>query len=110
MINIDDINSNTESIDGILKSHETIFFKNDDLLKFAQVYRLSKDAEGIFQIIQWKNKDTGKLLKQQELSGGTSPNYTTLTITYYKDDGTTADVTKTYTINYDSDGDYEGVI
>lgn len=104
-VDIADINYNTQIIDDKLKICE-----DGTLLNDAQIYRINKDSNGIFTTVQWKNKDTGKLLKQQQLSGGASPNYTTLVVTYYKDDGATISTSKTYTINYDSDGDYVGVV
>lgn len=71
----------------------------DDMSK----YRSNKDA-GIFKTIIWKD-DNGKMRKKSELSGGTAPNFTTRTITYYDDTETLID-TLVYTLDYDGDDDF----
>lgn len=69
------------------------------------VERLRKDANGVFQEIQYKRKD-GKLAIKSVLSGGTSPKYTTRTITYYGIDGTSVEKTTITDLTYDADNDY----
>ncbi|WP_446662941.1 tail fiber protein [Geobacillus sp. CCR] len=68
------------------------------------VYKSGKDSNGIFTTVEYK-RTNGKLFARSVLSGGTSPQYTTRTITYYAADGTTVIRTDTYTIVYDADGD-----
>jgi hypothetical protein len=68
------------------------------------VYKSGKDANGIFTTVDYKRAD-GTLFARSVLSGGTSPQYTTRTITYYGTDGTTVIKTDTYTLTYDADGD-----
>jgi len=68
------------------------------------VYKSGKDSNGIFTTVDYKRTD-GTLYARSVLSGGTSPQYTTRTITYYASNGTTALRTDTYTLTYDADGD-----
>lgn len=64
----------------------------------------NKDANGIFTTIDFKDA-TDTLRKKSVLSGGTSPSYTTRTVTYYASDGVTVTSTRVYTLTYDGDGD-----
>jgi hypothetical protein len=73
-------------------------------LGIFNVYKSGKDSNGIFTIVEYKRAD-GTLFAKSVLSGGTSPQYTTRTITYYGTDGTTVLKTNTYAITYDIDGD-----
>lgn len=73
-------------------------------LGIFNVYKSGKDANGIFTIVEYKRAD-GTLYAKSELSGGTSPQYTTRTITYYDTDGTTVLRTDTFTLTYDANGD-----
>lgn len=68
------------------------------------VYKSGKDSNGIFTIVEYK-RTNGTLFARSVLSGGTSPQYTTRTITYYAADGTTVIRTDPYTLVYDADGD-----
>lgn len=68
------------------------------------VYKSGKDANGIFTTVDYKRAD-GTLYARSVLSGGTSPQYTTRTITYYAADGTTVLRTDSYNLTYDSVGD-----
>lgn len=74
--------------------------KVDDL----KTVKSSKDANGIFTTITYRRKLDDSLFATSVLSGGTSPNYTTRTVTYYEPDGTTVRETITYTLTYDTDG------
>lgn len=65
----------------------------------------NKDSNGIYTTVQHKRKSDGTLVRQSVLSGGTSPQYATRTVTYYASDGTTVVKTDTFTLSYDSDGD-----
>ena len=51
-------------------------------------YSTNMDANGIYANIEWKRKD-GTTYMKSVLSGGTSPKYTTATVTYYDLLGTT---------------------
>jgi Phage tail-collar fibre protein len=73
------------------------------------VYKSGKDENGIFTIVEYKRAD-GTLYARSVLSGGTSPQYTTRTITYYDNDGTTVLRTDPYTLIYDADGDLIGEV
>jgi hypothetical protein len=73
-------------------------------LGIFNVYKSGKDANGIFTTVEYKRPD-GTLYARSVLSGGTSPQYTTRTITYYAADGTTVIRTDPYTLVYDADGD-----
>lgn len=67
--------------------------------------KLNKDTNGVWVEIDKKRKTDGTLAIKSVLSGGTSPQYTTRTVTYYGTDGTTEIKTETFTISYDTDGD-----
>ena len=69
-----------------------------------RVERSAKDANGVFTTIEWFRQD-GTKDSQSVLSGGTSPEYTTRTVTEYEADGTTVKRTTAYTLTYDVDGD-----
>lgn len=73
-------------------------------LGMFNVYKSGKDANGIFTIVEYKRAN-GTLYARSVLSGGTSPKYTTRTITYYDTNGTTVIRTDPYTLVYDADGD-----
>lgn len=70
-----------------------------------RMYRSGKDANGVFTTVEWKRND-GTLAIKSVLSGGTSPKYTTRTLTYYDTNGTTLLKTTTRTITYDADDDW----
>lgn len=74
-----------------------------NLERFSK-YKSGKDSNGIYTTIEYKRAD-GTLFARSVLSGGTSPQYSTRTITYYDTDGTTIIDTVTYNLIYDSDGD-----
>jgi hypothetical protein len=65
----------------------------------------NKDASGIFTTIEFRDV-FGNLRKRSVLSGGTSPAYTTRTVTFFAADGVTQTGQRIYTITYDSDGDF----
>ncbi|WP_309087236.1 tail fiber protein [Domibacillus sp.] len=64
-----------------------------------------KDANGVFTTVEYRRKSDDTLLIKSVLSGGTSPQYTTRTVTYYAANGTTVSKTETYTLTYDADDD-----
>lgn len=65
----------------------------------------NKDASGIFTTIEFRDS-LGNLRKRSVLSGGTSPAYTTRTVTFFAADGITQTGQRIYSITYDSDGDF----
>jgi len=67
--------------------------------------RSGKDKNGIFTIVEYY-RPNNTLARKTELSGGSSPNYTTRTITFYAEDGMTVTKTVTRTLIYDDDGDF----
>lgn len=81
---------------GIKEAHEKI--------EDYRMYKSSKDTNGIFTTVDYKRQD-GTLYAKSVLSGGTSPSYTTRTVTYYATNGTTVLRTEVWTISYDADGD-----
>lgn len=91
-VKISDINENMDLIDAQLAQMEC-----------RSTIKSNKDTEGIFTTIEYKRQDNTLYMKSV-LSGGTSPQYTTRTETYYEADGTTIKVTKIYTVSYDVDG------
>ena len=62
-----------------------------------------RDSNGIFTTVEYKVGSS--LRKRSVLSGGTSPTYTTRTVTLYAADGTTVISTTVYTLAYDGNGD-----
>jgi hypothetical protein len=66
--------------------------------------KTNKDANGIFTTVEHRRKSDNTLVRRSVLSGGTSPNYTTRTVTFYAANGTTVTRTDTFTLTYDSDG------
>jgi hypothetical protein len=64
----------------------------------------NKDANGIFTLLEYRRQDN-TLVAKSVLSGGTSPQYTTRTITYYNTTGTAVEKTTVRTLSYDNDGD-----
>lgn len=70
----------------------------------VKVIKTNKDAEGIFTTVEHYRKSDDTLVRKSVLSGGTSPQYTTRTITYYGKDGTTVVKEDIFTLSYDSDG------
>ena len=70
-----------------------------------RVSKSNKDSNGIYTTVQHFRKSNGKLVRKSVLSGGTSPQYTTRTISYYKKDGIAIEKTETFTLSYDADGD-----
>jgi hypothetical protein len=82
-----------ETPDGARKKVEQTNFK---------AYKSGKDSNGIFTTVEYKRQDDTLAIKSV-LSGGSSPNYTTRTITYYGLNGTTVEKTTTRTLSYDTD-------
>lgn len=68
-----------------------------------KIEKSNKDSNGIYTQVDYKREDN-TLFMRSVLSGGTSPQYTTRTITIYDTDGTTVLQTITHTLTYDSDG------
>ncbi|MGX8177304.1 phage tail protein [Exiguobacterium artemiae] len=79
---------------------EILSDKTDDL----KTAKTNKDANGIFTTITYRRKSNDSLFATSVLSGGTSPSYTTRTVTYYEANGTTIRKTVTFTLSYDADG------
>ena len=68
----------------------------DDLLQFELK---SKDAFDVWTITE-HYRDDNTLYRKSVLSGGTAPNYTTMTVTLYSDDGQTVEDERVYTLTY----------
>lgn len=70
---------------------------------YYTVKRSNKDDYGTFKVVEHYRKDS-KLVRKSVLSG-TAPNYTTRSVTYYANDGTTVVVTVNSKLTYDAEGD-----
>lgn len=79
-----------------------ITYVDDSVMNELSKYRLNIDANSIATEIRYKREDA-TLFKKSVLSGGTSPLYTTRTVTYYEADGITVKKTVTYAISYIGD-------
>lgn len=65
--------------------------------------RTNKDSNDVYTTMSHYRHDN-TLYIQEVLSGGTSPEYTTLTVTVYQDDGVTLVETFTFALAYDVSG------
>lgn len=116
-VNIGDLNDNADKIDQQMKSNadaaaaasqsasnvqQSLSEHQADTMQYS-IYKSGLDVNGIYAVVDHKRAD-GTLILHSVLSGGTSPQYTTRTETYYKSDGTTVDKTIIYTITYDANG------
>lgn len=70
-----------------------------------RVTRSSKDTSGTFRTVEYRRKSDNTLAIRSVLSGGTAPNYTTRTVTFYATNGITVAKTESYSLTYDADGD-----
>lgn len=97
---VDDVNGNSTSLvptqNAVRKKIEQTDYK---------VTKSSKDSEGIFRTVEYRRINDNTLAVRSVLSGGTSPTYTTRTITYYGSNGTTEEKKVIKTLRYDADGD-----
>lgn len=78
--------------------------KNEQIIDTLKMIKSGKDGNGIFTTVEYKRPDN-TLAAKAVLSGGTSPKYTTRTVTYYAPNGSTVTLTKTFTLSYDADDD-----
>lgn len=80
----------------------------DDLMHNISVntVKSNKDSNSIFTIIEQYRKSDGTLYSRSVLSGGTSPLYTTRTVSYYAQDGVTVVKTDVFNLSYDADDDF----
>jgi len=67
--------------------------------------RSKKDSNGTFTTVEYRSKFDNLLIAKSVLSGGSSPRYSTKTVTYYEDDGSTVAGADIFTLTYDTDGD-----
>lgn len=99
--------STSESLSATPKAVKTVDDKVvtlQDKTTALRSYKTSKDAEGIFTTVTYRRKTDGSLHSTSVLSGGTSPLYTTRTVTFYETDGVTVRNTVVYALTYDTDG------
>lgn len=75
----------------------------NNIIRTVKMEKSNKDSNGIYTQVDYKREDE-TLYMRSVLSEGTSPQYTTRTITIYDIDGTTVLQTITHTLSYDSDG------
>lgn len=97
---LQDIQTNKASVADLEPKVAALEDKTSDL----KTVKTNKDANGIFTTVTYRRKSDDTLHSQSVLSGGTTPNYTTRTVTYYETDGVTVKSTITYTLSYDTDG------
>lgn len=86
-----EFNENFATLDGALGNYR------------RQIDTATKDAKGIYTVVNYKRGD-GTLYMKSTLSGGTTPNYTTDTWRFYDASGATVIKTITWTLTYDTDG------
>lgn len=86
-------NNTAKLIDGIVQ------VANINEENKTSIIRMNADANSIYTRVEYRRSDN-TLYKLSVLSGGTSPAYTTETVTYYAADGTTAVKTLTYALTY----------
>lgn len=67
------------------------------------ITRTNEDANGIFTTVSHFRTDN-TLYKMSVLSGGTSPMYTTRTVTYFESDGVTPKSIQVYALSYNTNG------
>lgn len=80
--------------------------RNAEKLSNYKKSKSSKDANGIFTIVEYRRVADNTLYMKSTLSNpDANGNYQTDTRAYYKADGVTSDYTVTVTIVYDADGD-----
>lgn len=96
---VDDVNGNSNSLvptqNAVRKKVEQTGYKT---------LKSGMDSNDIFTIIEKYRKSDNTLAERSVLSGGSSPNYTTRTVTNYGIDGITIEKTETYTLSYNSAG------
>lgn len=103
------INTDYINLDITASVSALVDLKNDitelDNVNYLSTIKSLKDVNGVFTKITYKRKSDGTVFATSVLSGGTSPQYTTRTLTFFETDGTTVKSTKVFTLSYDSDGD-----
>lgn len=107
------IQQEMNDLEQTVAAHQTEFAKlltDVETLKKLRKERSNKDSNGIFTTVTYKRKSDGTIYAKSVLSGGTAPQYTTRTETFYDVDGTTILATIPYTISYDADGDWVGEV
>lgn len=97
---VDDISGNSTSLVPTQNAVRTKIEQTE-----YKINKSGKDSNGIFTTVQYRRKSDNTLVAKSVLSGGTSPKYTTRTLTYYGIDGTTVENTIIKTLSYDVDGD-----
>lgn len=97
---VDDISGNSTSLVPTQNAIRTKIEQTE-----YKINKSGKDSNGIFTTVQYRRKSDNTLVAKSVLSGGTSPKYTTRTLTYYGIDGTTVENTIIKTLSYDVDGD-----
>lgn len=94
-----DVAESMEKVEVALAKIENLSFESQTL----KTVKSNKDSEGIYTTVSYYRKTDGTLYGQSVLSGGTSPRYTTRTLTFYSAEGQTIK-TETYELTYDADG------
>lgn len=93
-----------EEVDTLKSNQTNVMLSLADITTYS-TYRNNIDANDIYTTIEHK-RTNGTLIQTSILSGGTSPQYTTRTVTEYATDGTTVKATKVYTLSYDVNGNF----
>lgn len=101
------INPNWDTIDKELKANKdaNTTHQADDVLHniSVKVLKLNKDNNGIFTKVEHRRKSDNTLARSSVLSGGTSPKYSTRTVTYFATDGVKIIKTDVFSLSYDED-------
>lgn len=97
--NLNGLEEDLESHKADYEQHANSYVEHGEIASFS---RSEIDSNGVFTIIEWQ-RPSGSRFKMSILSGGTSPKYTTRTVTYYDSDGTTIIATNVYELTYIND-------
>lgn len=96
-----------EELDSTVRTIGTDIKLLNDRMNGVQVYnhnllgfvRSGLDSNGVYTVVS-DYRDDNTLYKKSTMSGGTSPEYTTLTVDFYESDGITIAFTRVYNLTY----------
>lgn len=89
-----------ESIDGISENVNNLIDSSENL----RMIKTDKDEHGTYTLVTYRRKNNDTLFGTSRLSGGTGPNYTTRTVSYYDQTGNSVIKQNVFSLVYDSDG------
>ena len=91
-------NTNVAANTAAAIAHQVDYMPHDDE---TNSYASSIDANGIYTVVDFKRADATLYLKSTLSNTDASGNYQTVTWLFYATDGTTLNLTKTWTLTYD---------